>query len=598
MSIVPLRKVTLLGSSRDIPRTLKGLQALGCMHLVPLDAAAPRSVGAAEAQGTKKARTALRFLLGAPAQRRQVEYDEDFDFDAVATEALAVRRRRRRVQARIDELEARIREVEPWGHFVLPPLDEMAGQRLWFYVVPHYLKRRMEPGALPWQVVHRDNRSEYVVLISPSEPPPEAMPVQRSRVGVVPLDELRRALASAESNLEDLQAQRWSLTRWGSLLIRNLARSDDLAARTRAREQLLREDGVFAVQGWVPVPELARLSAFAEEEGLACVHSEPAHDEAPPVLLSNPPPLEPGEDLVRFYQIPGYRDWDPSPVVYISFALFFAMILADAAYGALLGLLTLVLWPRMGAEPSSRRLRRMFMAIAAASTAYGVLVGSYFGAAPPEGSHLARVHLVDATDFASMMPLSIGIGVAHLVLANLITAWIRRRQWSALAPIGWCLVLIGGFIAYLGARTAGLSSLGIGLVVVTFFTSQRPLTGPGAFFLRIVDGLFAWTRISKAFGDTLSYLRLFALGLSSASLAVTFNRLGTEVMGNGLGIPLVLGLLVLILGHGLNILLGIVGGVVHGLRLNVIELYNWSIFDEGTSFRAFRHKALSVRDVE
>ncbi|MCG8457460.1 MAG: hypothetical protein MI919_14395, partial [Holophagales bacterium] len=475
-----------------------------------------------------------------------------------------------------------------------PSLDAMGGQRLWFYVVPHYLRRRMAPGEIPWQVVHRDHRYEYVVLISAKEPPGGAMPVPRSRVGVRSLGELRRALYRAESEIEDLQAERWSLTRWISLLIRNLARNDDRAARARARQQLLKGDGVFAVQGWVPVSEVDQLEAFADEQGLACVRAEPEAGEAPPVLLSNPPPLEPGEDLVRFYQIPGYRDWDPSPVVYVSFALFFAMILADAAYGALLGLLTLVLWRRMDASASSRRMRRMFAAIAAASTAYGVLVGSYFGAAPPAESHLARAHLIDATDFSSMMPLSIGIGVAHLVLANLITAWVRRRQWTALAPIGWSLALSGGFAAYLGVGTPAIAAAGAGLGLVLLFSSQRPLTGPGSLLMRLLDGLSAWTRISKAFGDTLSYLRLFALGLSSASLAVTFNRLGSEVMGTGLGITLLLGLLVLVLGHGLNLVLGIVGGVVHGLRLNVIELYNWSVFAEGTSFRAFRHKALSV----
>ena len=55
------------------------------------------------------------------------------------------------------------------------------------------------------------------------------------------------------------------------------------------------------------------------------------------MLLDNAPALEPGEDLVTFYQIPGYGDWDPSPVVYVSFALFFGMIVADAAYGAVIG---------------------------------------------------------------------------------------------------------------------------------------------------------------------------------------------------------------------------------------------------------------------
>ncbi|MCG8455910.1 MAG: hypothetical protein MI919_06470, partial [Holophagales bacterium] len=108
MSIVPLRKVTLFGSSTDIRQTLRGLQDLGCMHLVPLDAAAPIASGE-PAPSSREARKALRFLIGAPVQRRQAEDDEGFDFDAVVAQALEVRRRRRSTQARIDGLQARIR---------------------------------------------------------------------------------------------------------------------------------------------------------------------------------------------------------------------------------------------------------------------------------------------------------------------------------------------------------------------------------------------------------------------------------------------------------------------------------------------------------
>jgi V/A-type H+-transporting ATPase subunit I len=94
------------------------------------------------------------------------------------------------------------------------------------------------------------------------------------------------------------------------------------------------------------------------------------------------------------------------------------------------------------------------------------------------------------------------------------------------------------------------------------------------------------------FGDVLSYLRLFALALASGSLAMTFNDLarGVAESGNRHGIFLFLGLLVLLVGHGLNLTLGIISGVVHGLRLNLIEFYKYSVFEEGMPFRAFRKK--------
>jgi len=98
------------------------------------------------------------------------------------------------------------------------------------------------------------------------------------------------------------------------------------------------------------------------------------------------------------------------------------------------------------------------------------------------------------------------------------------------------------------------------------------------------------TSITKIFGDVLSYMRLFALGLASASLAITFNQLAMQVYHAMPGLGLLFSILILILGHTLNILLGIMSGVVHGLRLNFIEFYNWSVSDEGYPFKAFARK--------
>lgn len=110
--------------------------------------------------------------------------------------------------------------------------------------------------------------------------------------------------------------------------------------------------------------------------------------------------------------------------------------------------------------------------------------------------------------------------------------------------------------------------------------------------LRLLGGIHALTHATKALGDVLSYLRLFALGLASSSLAVTFNQLSSDVMQAMPGVGILLGLLILLLGHVLNLALAVMSGVVHGLRLNFIEFYNWGLSDEGYPFRAFKKKEL------
>jgi V/A-type H+-transporting ATPase subunit I len=192
--------------------------------------------------------------------------------------------------------------------------------------------------------------------------------------------------------------------------------------------------------------------------------------------------------------------------------------------------------------------------------------------------------LLDLNDFDTMMALSITIGALHLVLANLLMAWVRRDSQQRLSSIGWAVAVTSALLGWLlGFTFLHWIVFTVGLVMVLLFsTAEKELN-----ISRIISGLLALTNITKIFGDVLSYLRLFALGLASASLAITFNQLAADV-GNALpGIGLLLHLLILLAGHLLNFVLTVVSGVIHGLRLNLIEFYNWSLADEGYPFQPF-----------
>jgi V/A-type H+-transporting ATPase subunit I len=141
-------------------------------------------------------------------------------------------------------------------------------------------------------------------------------------------------------------------------------------------------------------------------------------------------------------------------------------------------------------------------------------------------------------------------------------------------------------------ESVGATTLVVGLLAVFLFSSDRPLLSLkiSDWLWRLLDGLMELTGLSKAFGDVLSYLRLFALGLASAQLAGTFNGMAAsaaDLPGPGF----LLAVLIVVLGHGVNLLLAIMSGVVHGLRLNCIEFFNWSLKEEGYPFKAFCKKA-------
>jgi V/A-type H+-transporting ATPase subunit I len=191
-----------------------------------------------------------------------------------------------------------------------------------------------------------------------------------------------------------------------------------------------------------------------------------------------------------------------------------------------------------------------------------------------------------------MMALSVVIGASHVAYANVMNG-MRYRQWQrALPSYGWATTILGGTAAWGGMQLdseplfdLGLIAMGIGLALVVAFSGygEKPV-------MRVVKGLTALTAVSGAFGDVLSYLRLFALGLASASLAMAFNDMAADVRQAVPGIGVLFGILILLLGHALNFLLSVASGFIHGLRLNVIEFFKWGVQEEGNPYRPFARK--------
>lgn len=597
MAIVPVSKVTFYGIADRKEAVLDGLQGLGCTHVVNLN---PETGNGRPGRGySVEAHQALQYLQACAVQRRQAKNREDFDFAAVEDEALDIRRREQELSDERDLLVKAIEATTPWGEFHLPPEEEGGALRFWFYVVPHYRMEPIEESGLVWQVVARDERFEYVVVVHPDEP--QGMPAAPQELDPRPLSQLTGRLQEVELQQEQLHWHRVELTRWCALMTQAMAEADDQAVLEHAGRQTLDVSRVFAAQGWAPRGALPRIEEFARQQGLALSIEEPGPEDNPPTLLDNPELLAGGESTVTFYMTPGYRAWDPSIVVFFSFALFFAMIFSDAGYGLLLGVVLLLAWQKLGHTRTNVRLRNLFLALVLASIGYGVVVGSYFGVSPAEGSLLGSLKVLDVNDTGEMMRLSIFVGVLHLILAQMVTAWRYRQSSRALAPLGWVLMMVGGLIA--GFRMVGDEPLELALPVdyllliagalgVLLFSSERSFSGGlGGWVWRLLDGLQALTGVSKAFGDVLSYLRLFALGLASTQLAATFNTIAGETSAKVRGLGLLAAILILVVGHGLNFTLAVIGGVVHGLRLNCIEFFNWSLTEEGYPFQPFCKKA-------
>ncbi|WP_281972344.1 V-type ATP synthase subunit I [Ruegeria faecimaris] len=594
MSVARLKKLSLVGRAANKGDTLGALQTLGCMHVLPL-APPPAEPERINERGARDAYKALRFLKESSETRRQVRRDSGFDMDQFVGEVLDLMQRIRDMTDHRDFLAHRIAQVRPWGDLDFPPSDVLAGNRLWFYQLPLKHREALAELQLPWAILQEDHRFLYAVLIAPEDPEDDILPVPRTHTGSLPIHELEAQLEEAEIAIEALEAERIGQTRFLTLMRRNLAAAESAAELAHATQKVRDEGKVFALQGWVPSDQVEAVLDMANSQNAAVLIEDPGPNEMPPTLLEQPENRSAAVDLALFYQVPGYREWDPSIIVSVSFAIFFAMIVADAGYGLVILLGLLAFWKRLDNTPAKRSWRLYGLIISGATVLYGILVGSYFGASPASGTIWGKLKLLDLNNFDSMMMISIVVGVLHLILANALAARASWGRRSSVANLGWIAVLIGGFILWLsymkgGPTAAGAAIMIAGALAILLFTSERKIAKPSDWLWRLIEGVQGLAGAMGAFGDVLSYMRLFALGLASASLAITFNDLAVSVMQSLKGLGLLFGVLILIAGHILNFALAMMSGVVHGLRLNYIEFFKWGLPDEGIVFRPFARK--------
>ncbi|MCG8669958.1 MAG: hypothetical protein MI867_11135, partial [Pseudomonadales bacterium] len=581
MAIAPLRKITLLGLAEERELWLEPLQSLGVMHVeenLPINHVQDPNIAMPE-----KAQEALRYLLECRQKIKPWSFDDVSDISYVIEEVLENKQKRRQLHDLRDDYLQFIEVREEWGDFKFPSVEELGGFYLWFYIIPQNQLSKLEDCSYPWQVVAEKQGRCYVIVLCEHEPTKMEVPFKRVRSGYKSLSQLRKELNQVEKDLDQLQVERLSLTRWIDCLGHHLNAIVDDAELSKTKCQVTIENGLCYIVGWVPENLVPLLHDFSKQYSLT-YFDEPVPETAePPTLLQTHPVVSGAKQAVEFFQTPAYRTWDPSLVVFVSFNLFFAMILSDAGYACLCAALTFLYRKKL--RDKSLGVYRLIQSLTGSALVWGVMVGSYFGFSPSPNGILEVLKVVDLNDFDAMIQLSMGVGVLHLVIANLSSGYARKNRWRALGDFGWAIAFVSGFTWFIWDM--GRIGLTIGLLLVFLFSSERSSDTAKNIMWRILDGLKALTGFSKGFGDVLSYMRLFALGLSSAQLAITFNGIAADVRAEVPGIGVLLGFLILLLGHLLNFALGIMGGVIHGLRLNLIEFLNWGVKSEGYPFKPF-----------
>ncbi len=487
----------------------------------------------------------------------------------------------------LKELQQKVEKARVWGSFDKARLETLsaAGVPFHFHVLnaKQFQEQWTEEYALC--LVDQEKNNLYFVVAGEDGLPGEVpVPTEDWQAVQATLDEQTAKLQRVLGELLTLKHQ---LPQLKQLRADALSRLDLSLAGSSAAPAA--ENTLLTLEGYAPTEDDYTVTAALDQAGVFYLKEAAAAPQNPPIRFKNNKFVKMFEVLTDMYGRPAYDGFDPTPFIAVFFLLFFALCMGDAGYGLVLIGIGLLLKK----VPSFKDLAPLVVTLGAGTVVVGFFLHSFFSIDIAEWPVFAPIRKVflpaEIGGFAGGMVLSIIIGILHICLAMVVKAInaVKVNGWAAsLGTLGWTLLIVGGVLVG-GFALAGVLSqevtkwiiivLGIvsALGIFVFNDPQRNK------FANIGVGLWdTYNTATGLLGDVLSYLRLYALGLAGGMLGMAFNDMGRMVLGDGSNAVLWLPfLLLVILGHTLNIAMCALGAFVHPLRLNFLEFFKNSGYE-------------------
>lgn len=355
-------------------------------------------------------------------------------------------------------------------------------------------------------------------------------------------------------------------------------------------EGMINSESISYLTGYIPSSDCLRFKeALDREKSFAYMIEDASGEETPTLLKMNKytSMLQPVLGILGIS--PGYEEKDISFWFLSFFSVFFALIIGDAAYGLVILAIGIALRIKQKAFTSTNKL---VMLLGSITFIWGALTGTWFGSeeilkAMP---FLKKLVVPAFTNFPSlfgvtseftqnsMMRLSFSLGALQLCLACVLNVIekVKVKNLSFVADIGWFSSILSlyflALVLVVGAKfslTPIIAGVGCGFLLVLFFSGHAQNQPFKVGFKKSLGGAFsAFLNTISAFGNVMSYIRLFAVGIASVAISESFNGLASGLLHGPL---IIFGILILVIGHSLNFVLGLLSVVVHGIRLNVME---------------------------
>ncbi len=592
--IVKMKKLTLLCTPAQQEKTLHKLRDLQVVHVEHVQA--PEGAALDEArnhlQYVQRAKEVLEAHPGADPSGN--------DPDKLVDHVWKLIHREKELKEMLQSLEHERARITPFGDFDPRKIEKLNEQGLCIKLYEFQIKSPPEiPDGVAISELGRSKNLIHVLAASREE---FTLPAHEVRLPDQSLAQIEHHLEKTTKALGETEAEFQQYAGDRQLAEQIAGKAADGVNYLEVRQGMGAESAITYLKGFYPADREDDIVSAAQENGWGFLFEEVSDDDTPPTLLRNPRWVSPVKAVLKMIDVlPGYKELDVSALFLIFLSIFFAFIIGDAGYGLLFVALTLFGKFKAKGKPAAQPGLNLLLIMSTFCIIFGALTGNYFGIAIPSLPAPLRALTSDYmtgktsegiwnSDIAAshIMFICFSIGTLHLTLAH---GWnlIRKiNSWAALADLGWlcCTWMLFGVVlsmvlyielpAWITATQLPLLGTGIGLIVLSLVLTK-------SYFGLVTLAL----DVINNFVDIISYVRLYAVGAASLAIAQAFNGMAMD-MGFS-GFASVGAALILFAGHALNIVLGAMGVMVHGIRLNTLEFSSHAGVEwAGIHFNPFR----------
>lgn len=599
--IQKMKKIVIVSPCQRKAALLDGVRDLGLVHISEM--AAPDSALSAELNDLNRVRTVLQEAQKAQkaaekkkkgkdskevAEEKPVLLDGAF-FNTLHKSLLSKIDERSSLSDGLNKLKIAKENIAKWGDFDPSEVNKLkdAGFELSFYLIDVKLMQTLPEDVRYFKLKEIEKKKCAIAVLG--EPLGQEFASSRFNLPEKGVSQLQGELDRAIKRIAEIDADFAASVKYIPCYDKQILKVTDSIIYNSVKEGAYEEEGLTLIQGFIPEADMGTFKDAAKAGCWAYAVDDPADEDPVPTKVTYNKVtrmMKPVFDMLG--TVPGYREYDISMWFLLFLSLFFAMIIGDAAYGIIFLAIAVLLNIKM---KKVNNIVLLLYVMSIATVVWGALTGTWFGAQgalkipllkklviPSISNYPEMFGLSSTTAQNTVMKFCFSIGAVQLSLAclmNVVRKW-KERCLAFVADFAWLAMILSiyelALMLVIGESiNVGLvfGIVGVGFVLVLLFGGQEKgksfaaglKAGLGGAFTTFLDTI-------SCFGNVMSYIRLFAVGMASLAISQSFNGMASPML-RGFALPA--GILVLVIGHGLNLIMGLLSVVVHGVRLNLLE---------------------------